>query len=57
MPSLFASHIPFNGGITASDYRSGYGNSGLTTSISYLKDPSGGTGVLIFQNGLHTGAS
>jgi hypothetical protein len=56
-PTVYAGHITFNGGITASDYKSSYGNSGLTTQIMYLKDLAGNTGVLTFQNGLLTGAT
>jgi hypothetical protein len=56
-PNVYAGHITFNGGITASDYKSSYGNSGLTTQITYLKDLAGNTGVLTFQNGLLTGAT
>jgi hypothetical protein len=56
-PNVYAGHISFNGGITASDYKSSYGNSGLTTQITYLKDLVGNTGVLTFQNGLLTGAT
>jgi len=56
-PNVYAGHITFNDGITASDYKSSYGNSGLTTQITYLKDLAGNTGVLTFQNGLLTGAT
>jgi hypothetical protein len=56
-PTVYAGHITFNGGITASDYKSSYGNSGLTTQITYLKDLAGNTGVLTFQNGLLTGVT
>jgi hypothetical protein len=56
-PNVYTGHLTFNGGITASDYKSSYGNSGLTTQITYLKDLAGNTGVLTFQNGLLTGAT
>jgi hypothetical protein len=57
VPNVYSGHLTFNGGITSNDYKSSFGNSGLTTTITYLKDLSGTTGTLTFQNGLLTGAT
>jgi hypothetical protein len=53
-PNVYASAITFNGGITASDYKSSYGASGLTADVAVAK-VGGGTRTLHFQNGLYVG--
>jgi hypothetical protein len=53
-PNVYAGAITFNGGITASDYKSSYGTSGLTADVAVAK-VGGGTRTLHFQNGLYVG--